>query len=182
MCINSQMTFGFYCFFLLSGSLCAQSSLENERKRELLNQIKPTHLIHDSNLKSYKQQLLMYEDAKVVNKDNIKEKVAYYRNGGAQFEDKVTIDGLNSSMGYIDLFKMENGSTYKIHVVDGKSHFIKKSATDFIHDNMSQKNRLQGFKIEATIGGLNLSGFREKKTISTKSKNVLIHVLGADVE
>lgn len=182
MSINLPATFGFYCFFLLSRSIYAQSPLEDERKKDILNQIKPKSFIEDSNLKEYKLKLLIYEDVKIVNKENIKAKVEYYRNGGAQFENKITIESLTSSMEYMDLFKMENGNTYKIHIVNGKSYFMKKTITDFIHDNISQKNRLQGLKIEATAGGLNLSGFKEKKTISTKSKNVLIHVLGADIE
>lgn len=182
MTFTKQITCYICLILLLSGSVYAQSSIEDERKKMLLNQVKPPLLIRDPDLKYFKEQLNKDQSLKVVDKNNISEKISKYRNGGAQFDDKLSIDGFKTSMGKIDLFKMENGSTYKIVVANGKSYFIKKTATDFIHDNLSQKNRLQGLKVEITAGGLNLSGFKEKKPISSKSKNILRHVLGMEVE
>lgn len=182
MTFTKQITCNICLILLFSGSVYAQSSIEDERKKSLLNQVKPPLQIIDPNMRNYKEQFREGAIVKVVNKDNIHEKIGQYRNGGAQFEDKLTTKGLGGSMANMDLFKMENGSTYKVVISNGKSYFIKKSATDFIQDNLSQKNRLQDIKAEVTAGGLNLSGFKEKKPISTKSKNVLKHVLGMDID
>lgn len=182
MTFTKQITCNVCLILLFSGSVYGQSSIKDERKKALLNEVKPPLLVIDPNMKGYKEELDEKESLKVINKNNIREKIVKYRSGGAQFDDKLTIKGLGMSMEKMDLFKMENGSTYKIVIVNGKSYFTKKSATDFIHDNLSQKHRLQGIKVEMTAGGLNLSGLKEKKTISTKSKNILKHVLGMDIE
>lgn len=182
MFINKQVTCSLYCILFFSGVACAQSSLYDERKKELLNQINPKGLLIDPNLKKERQQLMFGNEEKVINKYNIKEKIEQYRNGGAQFEDKLTTECLKSSIKSTDLFKPTQGHIHKVLIINGKVHLIKSTEMDFIHDNLSQKHRLQGFKIEATVGGLNMSGFKDKRRTSTQSKNILIHVLGVDID
>lgn len=182
MFYTRRITCSLYCIFLFSGTLYAQSTLDEDRKKNLLDQIKPELPLIDSKLKKEESELFRNEQLKIVNKQNIKEKVERYRSGGAQFEKTLSIKELKASMLMMDLFKLENGNSYKILLSRGKSYLIKKTQMDFIQDQLSQKNRLQGVKVEATAGGLNLSGFKEKKGLSSKTKSVLIHVLGADVE
>lgn len=155
----------FVLFFISFYNVYAQENIDEERKRSLLNSIRPPIRIENQNLKGKKTTLGVESSGKVINKDNIAEKTLQYRDGGARFDDPLSTNGLNTSLGSFDLFKMEQITDYKMVISNGKFNFIKKSSTNFQLDNISQKQRLRdGIMIEATAGGLNLSGFKERKT------------------
>lgn len=157
-------------------------SLEDERKKNLLKQVKPPVGIIDQNLSTDKPIGKVVGDDKVVNKDNIQSKLLLYRNGGSQFEDKLSVERLKTSVSDADLLKIRQGANVKSVVRNRKLGLEGKKDDEFIHDQLSQRQRLQGLMLNVSSGGLNLSGWKEKKKMSAKSKAILIHVLGETVD
>lgn len=80
------------------------------------------------------------------------------------------------------ILKIEPGTLTKTMLIDGK---FKTVPIDYELeqrlDQMSQRHRLQGIMISSGMGGLNLSGFKEKK-MSKKAKDILEQVFGMKVE
>ena len=78
---------------------------------------------------------------------------------------------------------LENDSCTSTKTVfnGGKAYLIPVKDSDRQLDKLSQKDRMQGVMINATVGGFNFSGW-EKKKLSKKSKEVLQNLYGIQVQ
>lgn len=80
------------------------------------------------------------------------------------------------------ILKIEPGTPTKTMLIDGKFKTVPVNyELEQKLDEMSQRHRLQGVSISTGMGGLNLSGFKEKK-MSKKAKDILEQVFGIIVE
>ncbi len=135
-------------------------SIKDDMKKDLLKQVRPT-LEPSTGLRPYS------ESNKVVVEDDLLEFAKKYKKtGGAQFEDKYRIgEGLTNLNPKVPFNKLPDG--YVVPVFTGGQWIFANPTT-----------RADGLVVPS---GLNLSGGGAKK-MSEKSKRILIHVLGMEVD
>lgn len=162
-------------FFIISISIHAQSrSISDDRKRFLLEEIKPPLTTTNPALKQYKS-----ENKSIAN-DQLLGISRDYKSGGAEFESKYDTKVLESTMKMIDILKNDSCTQTKTVFDGGKARQIVVKESDHQLDKLSQRHRMQGLMLNATLGGFNLSGW-EKKKLSNKSKAILQNIYGIEI-
>jgi len=153
-----------------------RESLKEDRKKILLDQVKPP-------METFKSPR---EIKKTL--DIAVDKKKYLGNpqgltGGAMFDDRYTIGSSLSNIDIKKLVKPKFGEETKVMIVNGRYALVPVKDYERVLDRLSLKDKLRtkGIMISAGFGGLNLSGFKEKK-LSEKSKQILKDVFDIDVE
>lgn len=151
--------------------------VKDERKRTLLEGIRPARI--PDQRAPHRQS--MTDTSYVSNIIDIQ------RRGKAGMIDSLSIVKNFDVSPYLTIpneliLKIEPGTPTKTMLIDGKFKTIPVNyELEQKLDQMSQRHRLQGATITTGMGGLNLSGFKEKK-MSKKAKDILEQVFGIKVE
>lgn len=175
MSLQKSYCFTTITFLLISVSIQTQSfSIGDDRKKHLLQEIKPTQNQLTPSFNEYKS-------SRAIRNDDLSGIKKNYQPDSVQSDNKYNTEALMSSMKNIDLFKIENGTETKVVISGGKKYLIPVKESDHIHDKLSQRQRLQGIMLNVTTGGLNLSGWKKKK-LSKKTKAILQNVYKMEVE
>lgn len=163
-------------FFIISVTLQAQSiSINDDRKRFILDEIKPPQLKTNPQLRNDKSE------KKSVITDDLLGISKKYRSGGAEFDTKYDTILIESTIKNIDLTKNDSCTQINTIINNGKIYYVPKKEYEYQLDKLSQRHRLQGVMINITIGGFNLSGWKKKK-LSKKTKSILQNTYGIEIE
>lgn len=166
------ISFGFLEIWTVSAQDGIRRAIRDDRKSMILESVKPSQYINDPKGSSIKVTLENTPDL------NIK---LSRKDGGAFFDDKYMVDSKLMNLSDKDFFKINPGQEIKAVMIDGKIRLIPVKDSDRILDHLSQRDQLEGVMLRQEIGGLNLSGWKKKKT-SEKAKKLLKDEFGIVVE
>jgi len=167
-------------FFTLVFSVQAQSIRElvkDDRRKSMLEGIRPSRTIARPPLKQQKADIQTFDNS-----------IDEERRSRYEIDELHVIKDLEVNPHLLNIpkeliLKIEPGTPTKTMIVNGKFMTvpIKNYEMEQKLDQLSQRHRLQGIMISTGIGGLNLSGHKEKK-ISKKAREILENVFGMKVE
>lgn len=163
-------------FCIITISIQAQSlSINDDRKRFLLEDIKPPQT---------KSKLLLEQDkssSKAISNEDLLGVSKKYKSGGEKFDDKYDTKALELTLKGFNFLENDSCTSTKTVLNGGKAYLIPVKDSDRQLAKLSQKERMQGVMINATVGGFNFSGW-EKKKLSKKSKEILQNLYGIQVQ
>ncbi|HCO67089.1 MAG TPA: hypothetical protein DIT04_04925 [Dysgonomonas sp.] len=168
-------------FIIITASSQAQSIRElvkDDRRKSILQDIKPSGVVTPPRIVDQSEMTPEKMD-KILDRDT----KSRYGIDELRTVKELEVSPYLLNIPEEDLLKVEPGTPFKTLLVNGKFKNIpiKNYEAEQKLDQMSQRHRLQGLMISTGVGGLNLSGFKEKK-MSKKAKNILEHVFGMQIE
>ena len=156
----------------VSAQDAVRRAVRDDRKSMMMESVKPSMKINDPKISK--------TTISIDNTPDLHIKLSK-RDGGASFGEIAYIDTILSKVSDKELFIVEPGTEVRAVMIGGKMRLIPVKDSDRLLDLLSQRDQLEGPMVRQEIGGLNLSGWKKKKT-SEKAKKILKEEFGVVVK